>query len=201
MNPAETGSTSLHDHFEAEHAAKVDPWGVDTRWYEIRKRAILLAALPLQTYESALEIGCSIGALTERLAERSEAVLALDFAATAVEKARERLAGSPHVTIEQGDIAERLPDGRWDLIVLSEVGYYLEPDTLDALALSLEARLLPGGSILACHWRHPEPDFQQSGDAVHAALVSHLSLPRLVHHDEPDFVLDVFGGPLRKAFP
>jgi len=180
--------------FDDTHARRDDPWGVTTRWYERRKRSLVLGSLPDERYGAVLEIGCSIGVVTSELADRADRVLALDVSPVAVERARARLADRRHVRVEQADASDGLPEGRWDLVVIGEVGYYLEPEALTALLSSVASALAPGGSIVACHWRHDEGDFAQSGDAVHAALAAeaHRSgLTRVVQHVEADFLLDV----------
>lgn len=44
------------------------------------------------------------------------------------------------------------PDGRFELIVLSEVLYYLQESDLDRLAAQCADALSPGGEIVLCHW-------------------------------------------------
>ncbi|MET0989618.1 MAG: PIG-L deacetylase family protein, partial [Glaciihabitans sp.] len=51
--------TLTGDYFDAAYSRRADPWGFETRWYESRKRALTVASLPAERYESALEIGCS----------------------------------------------------------------------------------------------------------------------------------------------
>ena len=199
-DPAAPDARGPHDpaadpaRFDDTHARRDDPWGVTTRWYERRKRSLVLGSLPDERYGAVLEIGCSIGVVTSELADRADRVLALDVSPVAVERARARLADRRHVRVEQADASDGLPEGRWDLVVIGEVGYYLEPEALTALLSSVASALAPGGSIVACHWRHDEGDFAQSGDAVHAALAAeaHRSgLTRVVQHVEADFLLDV----------
>jgi len=55
------------------------------------------------------------------------------------------------------------------------------------------------GTLLACHWRHPVEGFDLQGDAVHAILHRHLGLNRLVHHEERDFVLNVWSSDARSV--
>ena len=187
------------DYFDAMYAVSDDPWGFTDRWYEARKRAVTLAALPAERYGSVLEIGCSIGVLTEQLAGRSDALHAVDLSAAAVASARERLAGAPHVRIDQADVAAGLPEGRFDLVVLSEVGYYFSADALAELIGRVRSSLADGGTVLACHWRHPVDDYVQGGDGVHSAIAEHLGLRRLVRHEEDDFVLEVFSDDNRSV--
>ena len=75
------GVDSTDDELDELHRDAVDPWGVDSRWYERRKRELLLAVLPRARFASALEVGCSTGALTEALSERADTVLGVDDSA------------------------------------------------------------------------------------------------------------------------
>ena len=176
------------DYFDALYAHNPDPWRFATRWYEKRKRALTLASLPAERYGRALEIGCSIGILTAELAERCDHLLAVDVAEVAVQTARER---APRATVEQRDVTTDYPPGSFDLVVLSEVGYYLSESVLARLLAAIAASLLEGGVLVACHWRHPVVGYLQSGDAVHAAI-GELGLHRLSRIEEEDFVLEVF---------
>ena len=183
-------------YFDNLYAKRADPWRLATRWYEKRKRAITVASLPAQRYGRALEIGCSIGMLTADLAGRCDSLLAIDVAEAAVRAARERVPGN--VTVEQRDATSAYPNGEFDLVVLSEVGYYLSQSALARLLEAIVASLSATGVLVACHWRHPVDDYLLSGDAVHAA-VGELSLHRLSRHEEADFVLEVFGRSSRSV--
>jgi LmbE family N-acetylglucosaminyl deacetylase len=174
------------DYFDEVYGPHPDPWRFESRWYERRKRDITIASLPDERYERALEIGCSIGVLSEALSARVTHLRAIDLAESAIASARERSLDG--VDFEVMDVASTFPDGEFDLIVLSEVGYYRSPDDLDALLADVTAHLAPGGTLLACHWRHLVGDYPMTGDEVHASI----TLPRLVHHVEEDFVLDVY---------
>jgi LmbE family N-acetylglucosaminyl deacetylase/SAM-dependent methyltransferase len=178
------------DYFENIYQRRDDPWGYLDRWYEQRKRDATLAALPSERYEHALEVGCSIGVLTELLAERCGDLLAIDVSAVAVERARARL--GDRARIEQLDARAKLPEGPFDLVVLSEVGYYFG-DALDTVLAAARAALSPTGDLVACHWRHPVDDYPLSGDEVHDRIAG-LGLARLVRHEEDDFLLEVWSA-------
>lgn len=175
-------------YFDALYAGSDDPWGLGERWYEIRKRRLVLASLPRPAFRAAFEPGCATGLLTAGLATRCDTVLAWDPARRAAELARARLTGTPGVRVEHRRVPEQWPRGRFDLVVLSEVGYYCRD--LAALARRVRSGLAADGVVLACHWRHPAPDHAHGAEAVHAALGAGLF--RLVHHLEPDFLLDVW---------
>ncbi|WP_418320692.1 class I SAM-dependent methyltransferase [Piscinibacter sakaiensis] len=178
--------------FAEMFAASDDPWGFRCRWYEQRKRALTLASLPAPRYRRAFEPGCANGELAAALAERCDEVVASDGIDAAVSLARRRVSSLPNVEIVQGWVPDDWPAGRFDLIVLSEFGFYLSPSTLAAVIERTLASLDDGGTVLACHWRHPVAGFDASGDTVHAALAERIGLPRLVQHAEPDFLLDVW---------
>ncbi len=72
------------------------------------------------------------------------------------------------------------PDGEFDLIVISEVAYYLNEAQLAGLVARLTASLAKGGTVIACHWRRPIEGWPHSGDHVHAELRAKLALPLLV---------------------
>ena len=178
--------------FDAFYSGSTDPWGFETRWYERRKRSLTLAALPRERFGAALELGCSIGVLTEELAERCDTILAIDVAEEPLRLARARLDGRAGVTFERRTLPGEWPGGTFDLIVLSEVGYYLSADALRGLLEHCRGGLAPDGVLIACHWRHPVPEYPLSGDEVHAELARLDRLERTVRHEEDDFLLDVF---------
>ncbi len=200
--PATAGAPATdlgQSYFDATYDRHDDPWGFTDRWYERRKRAVTTAALPDQHYGRVLEVGCSIGVLTAELAPRCDDLLAVDLAPAAVDRARERLAGLDHVRVEVGDVSATVPAGPFDLVVVSEVGYYLTlPHLRDVLA-RLEAELAPGGTLLACHWRHPVGDYPLTGDEVHRTLARGTRLTRIAVHEEADFLLDVYSADARSV--
>ncbi|WP_244444020.1 PIG-L family deacetylase [Clavibacter michiganensis] len=187
------------ERFDAAYARAEDPWRVTTRWYERRKRLATLAALPDERYGRALEIGCSIGVTTAGLAERVDELLAVDVAPTAVERARVRLADTPHVRVEVRDVGADWPEGAFDLVVMSEVGYYLDDAAFDRVLAALPGALGADGSLVACHWRHPEGDFRRTGDEVHARLAAVPGLHVLMRHEEDDFLLEVLSADPRSV--
>lgn len=179
-------------HFDPLYQDGDDPWGFRTRWYERRKRAVLLAALPQPRYGRAVEIGCANGELAAALAPRCADLLACDFHPLALAHARRRLARFRQVRVEQRCLPRDWPAGRFDLVVLSEMGYYLAEPELRELADAAAAALTAAGVVVACHWRHPDADQLLASDRVHQLLRRHLGLPRLLGHLEQDFRIDLW---------
>jgi LmbE family N-acetylglucosaminyl deacetylase len=176
------------DYFETLYARSDDPWGLRNRFYEQRKRDLVCAVLPRERFRRAFEPGCATGLLTARLARRCDDVLACDAVDRAVALARDRLAALPNVRIDRRRIPDDWPAGSFDLMVLSEVGYYC----LDLAALSgrIRAGLAFDGVVVACHWRHEARDHPHSADEVHSAVGAGLS--KIASHVEEDFLLDVW---------
>ena len=156
-------------YFEEVYGASDDPWHFETSAYEAAKYARTLAALPLESYARGLEVGCSIGVLTAQLAHRTRALVATDINEKALARARERCAALPQVCFERRALPDDLPAGPFDLVLLSEVLYYLSPADLERALDAVLARLSPGGTLLLVHWTPPVHDYPQTGDAVHEA--------------------------------
>jgi len=179
-------------YFDSLFAASDDPWGFRTRWYEQRKRALTLACLPASFYDSIFEPGCANGELAADLAPRCHRLLACDASVPAVRLARQRLRDVPHARVETMTMPADWPAEQFDLIVISELGYYLPPADLATLARACLGSLTDTGTLLACHWRPLIDGCAYGGDAVHEILAAETGLPRIVHHQEDDFVLDVW---------
>lgn len=181
--------------FDAVHSGTDDPWQYTTSWYEHRKRTLTLAALPGLNYTAGLEIGCSIGTLSVELAQRCASFLAVDASSAALAHAARRLEHVPAARTRHLTVPQDWPDGRFDLIVVSEVGYYLAAGELAELFERVEASLLPGGTLALCHWRHPISGWELDGDSVHAAARRQLGWADAGLYRERDFVLEVLIAP------
>lgn len=188
------GSTP-EEHFADLYARRPDPWGFETRWYEERKRAVLLASLPRPQYARAVELGSATGVLTAQLAERCDELVAVDFAEAALETARGRLGERENVELVRATLPAEWPAGTFDLIVMSEVGYFWDAPDLERAIAQAIASLRPDGHLVACHWRHPVDTNPVSGDGVHIALRTQQDLAVVVRHEEDDFLLEVFARP------
>ena len=157
-------------YFEQLYATGTDPWGFATSAYERNKYRALLEALPHARYASALEVGCSIGIFTRDLAGRCDGLVGLDVAEGALIEARERCADLSHVRFIRAQVPGEWPEGRFDLIVLSEVAYYLDGPDLDRLVGRMRRALRPGGDIAMVHWLGPT-DYPLTGDEAAEAVI------------------------------
>jgi hypothetical protein len=163
-------------YFDALYTRDPDPWGFAKSPYEAEKYASTLAALPRPRYRSGIEVGCSIGVLSGALAERCDALLGIDVAAAAIESARQR--NRHHANLRfacrifpggTGDVAP--PEG-FDLVMLSEVLYYLDGETLWSAARATRAMAAPAADVLLVHWLGPTPDYPLTGDEAAETFIA-----------------------------
>lgn len=178
-------------YFDDIYAGDPDPWGFESRWYEQRKYALTIAALPEPHYRSGFEPGCSVGVLTSMLADRCDQLLATDIVPAALARATDRLTGVDHVFFDSSPIPEAWPRGPFDLVVLSEIAYYFDADTLGEIVGHVTETTVAGATVVGVHWRG-ETNYPLTGDQAHQILDATPCLRRTAHHLEPDFVLDVW---------
>jgi trans-aconitate methyltransferase len=166
-----------------------DPTDTSSHWSEKRRREILMASLPLRRLGRVLEIGCAGGQVTAELTRRADTVTAIDSDPAAVQSARRFVPGDD-VRFAVGRMPGDWPPGRFDTVVLSEVGCELAPADLDRVIELIEEST--EGCLVACHSRRYVPEHTQTGDAVHRALRAMAGWETTVAHEEQDFVLEVF---------
>jgi SAM-dependent methyltransferase len=183
-------------YFDDVYRANADPWAFETSPYERAKYAATMAALPREQYANAFEIGCSIGVLSELLAKRCDHLLSVDASELPLEVARKRLAPYPQVTVRQMSVPNEFPNDHFDLIVVSEVGYYLVLDDLKRLRQHLFDHLTAGGHLLLVHWTPFVPDYPLTGDQVHDLFLETAGasqpLIHLLNQREETYRLDLF---------
>lgn len=184
------GNPLSMEFFETKYQQDADPWQFGNSPYELNRYEEIIRTLGGRTFQRAFEPGCSIGILTARLAVCCDKVLAMDISPTAVERAREHCCAYPGVTIQQGCLPHDLPEGDFDLIVFSEIGYYFDHAGLYRLAEVLISRLRPGGLLVAAHWLGSSEDHVLHGDQVHAILRKLPGLEPGVSHRFEGFRID-----------
>lgn len=116
---------------------------------------------------------------------------AIDVSAGALARARPR--EIPGATVP-GAAPEAI-EGEHDLVVLSEVGYFMDPAAWLATLRRCRRALRAGGEIVLVHWQHDTTDVPLGGRFVHAQAATMLDLARTAHYVDADVVLDVYGGP------
>jgi predicted O-methyltransferase YrrM len=184
-------SATTRAEFEARYRSDPDPWRYRASRYERDKYAATLAACGAGPFDDAVELGGSIGVFSAMLAPRCRRLTTIDFSATAVEQARLQLQPHPHAAAVVGEIPAAIQRRRFDLVVASEVLYYLTRETLLATLAALEQRMPPGGTLVCVHWRQPGPERPLSAAEVHEAVRAQPWLALQRSEPPTKYLLDV----------
>ena len=109
------------------HHREPDRWSYETSSYDRERFTAVLRGIGPGPYERVLEVGCSEGVFTRALAsdDRVGAVTAADVSLRALETARRRCEGLSNVSFVSGSVVNEAPPGPFDLIICSEVLYYV----------------------------------------------------------------------------
>ncbi|HET7047162.1 MAG TPA: SAM-dependent methyltransferase [Solirubrobacteraceae bacterium] len=180
------------EDFEARYRSDPDPWGYLVSEYERRKYAATLAACGPGPFACALELGGSIGVFSAMLAPRCERLVTVDVAPTAVARARSRLAEHTAADPIVGAIPAAVPRLPFDLVVASEILYYLSDEELVGTLSLLQRCMVAGARLVAVHWRPRGPERPRDAQQAHAALARAPWLTRVQRGGTDDYLLEVF---------
>jgi LmbE family N-acetylglucosaminyl deacetylase/SAM-dependent methyltransferase len=170
-----------------------DPWRLDSSEYERRRLALTLACLGRPHYSRVLEIGCATGQLSEQLGGRADHVVGMDASPSALDVARAR---TDAVEWLLGAAPADIPDSEFDLVVLSEVAYFLDGPELLATLRAARRQLRPRGEILIANWVAPTENIPLDGPTVHAQAAAVFDLPLRARYHDADLTIQVWGEPL-----
>ncbi|GJD21067.1 hypothetical protein RIVM261_060230 [Rivularia sp. IAM M-261] len=181
-------------YFETLYTTNPDPWKFETSEYEAKKYTNTINALAKPRYRSALEIGGSIGILTEKLAPYCDSLLSVEVSKIAQEQARTRCKKLPQVRFELMRIPEQFPQETFDLVLISEVGYYWCREDLQKAQTAILENLTKGGHLLLVHWTEYARDYPLNGNEVHDSFLelAPTQLKHLKSQREEQYRLDLF---------
>lgn len=182
--------SQLFQHFDHLYRTTSDPWAYRTSAYEQRKYDATLAGLLRPRYAHVLEAGCSIGVLSARLAARSDKMLALDFSPLAIEAAAMELTGFAQANARRATLPGDWPSGRYDLIMLSEILYYLSLEDIDTMAQLVARDGADGGECVLVHWQgatQTDISANDARDRFCTALSRLRPFREIVHPSDPDY--------------
>ncbi len=187
-------------HFERLYQSNADPWGFTTSPYEQAKYQRTLAVLGERRFAAGFEVGCSIGILTRMLATRCERLLGADIVEAPLQAARARCADLPQVRFQTMRVPAEWPEQRFDLIVFSEVLYFLSQADIDRCVERVLGSALPGATVVLVNWLGSTDDPTSGDDAaarwIHAAAGS-FSVRQQERHEK--YRLEVLALDARSA--
>lgn len=166
--------------------------GFRMHWFELRKHALIHASLPAARYGNVYKPGCGSWELAAGLATRCDRLLVSGGADDAVGVMRERLTDFENVRVIQAGVPEDWPDEQFDLIVINELAYYLNPDEVLRLVGKISTSLQEGGTMLACHERKPLAGCPLNGDQVHDQFHTLLEMPHVCKTEDANLRIDVW---------
>ena len=192
--PAKPRGSLEPEYFEELYKKDKDPWHFATSAYEHAKYAATLEILKGQPFGTVFEAGCSIGILTKALALNCDSVLAVDVSESALANAVRNCGALGNVKIDYMRIPAEWPAGSFDLILLSEVLYYLSPPDVRATARKTLQSLSSTGRVLLVNWLG-EADYPCSGDEACNLFMSAAKndLRVIKQHRNGDYRMDLLG--------
>jgi len=165
--PGDAAAVSTSAPRESEYwnglFAREDPWDYGNAYEQMKygHTLELLAGVPASR---VIELGCAEGHFTAMLAPLAGRLLAVDISAAALARAKSRCVGLDNVDFLEFDIADGIPGDDHDLIVCSEVLYYLrDAEAVTTMAERARDSLRLGGHVILTHARVVSDDPTATG--------------------------------------
>jgi SAM-dependent methyltransferase len=159
------------DGFENLFQRDPDPWDYETSAFEAHKRSVLMRYAGLGPRGRVLELACANGVTTQALMKVGLRVTALDGSSTAIAQARTRLGHIRRLRLLHANLPKGLPKESFDLIVVSEIVYYLGSIAARRLAEGVANRVAPGGRVVVLHHHLNFPDASVNPEHAHRDFV------------------------------
>lgn len=134
-----------------------------------------LELLELTGTQSVLEIGVGTGRLACRIAPRCRCFTGIDLSPKTIARARENLAGYPHVTLLCGDFLTFPMQGAFDVICSSLTFLHIEDK--EAALCRLASLLVPGGRAVI------------SLDKARDSVLNYGPRQLRIYPDDPDAII------------
>lgn len=149
--------------FDRLYRLSADPFGIESYPYEQKKIERVAARLSMQRYTNVLDIGCGAGTLTRRIAGLADAITAIDYSPQAISRAGQ-YDNPSNIRYHCANLVA-FPYEKYDLIVCSEVLYYLPAEDLSKFIEIVKQQ--PGCTLIS---------IGKVGESVDALLEGHFLL-------------------------
>ena len=160
------------DHLNSLYSDTSDPWGFEDSSYEQAKFRATRDALSRSHYRAVFELGCGNGQLARHLVSVADSYVGMDAVDKALQAAR---AAVPQGEFVRGYYPCPLPARDFDLLILSEILYFLDHDGIARMGDDIMS-LWPRAEILCVTWLGPSGNALQGHEALAAftpALKTH----------------------------
>lgn len=137
----------IRTFFEFKYIKK-DPYLTTIDEKEIIKLEKSFDLVKDSRYKNILDIGCGEGYLVEKLIPLADRIVALDISKLALQRAEKRIRKDAHIDFIQKDILKYKPGENFDLIICSEILYYLQLEDVKTIAGKLIEWISPNGKLL-----------------------------------------------------
>ncbi|USQ15414.1 methyltransferase domain-containing protein (plasmid) [Legionella lytica] len=160
------------EFFEMMYQNNPDPWRFASNAYELNRYEKICDIVRNQRPHYIFEAGCSIGILTEKLAQIAQFVEAIDISHTAATIAQKRCHALANVKIQCDSLSNYVANPNTDLFILSEIGYYFYPEEWENIIKKILISKTSSFHLLASHWLGTSSDHILSADEVHSIICS-----------------------------
>ena len=187
--------TLSSEYFNNLYSVNIDPWNFRESEYEQEKYNHSIQTLKPHTYDYCLELGCSIGVQSEMLSDICRKVLAVDISEKAIVEAKKNYGHKANIEFRVKDVTENFPIGTYDLIICSEMAYYLKSKDLMKLFDNVNKSLRLHGKFLMVHWTGFVPNYPLSGNEVHDVFSKNAidwGFQELVHQKHQKYRLQLW---------
>lgn len=190
-------------YYEQLYQTHEDPWAYAQAAEQAKYRLSLEAARRWHPHPArVLEVACSLGYLTEQLADYAPEVYGFDLSETAVRATQERCQKHPraaHIHVRVGDATRPgYPEGDFDVVFLQDVLLEI-PETLRQAVLDQSLRLLTSGGVLIVN-DYQQPSHQETYCRLVEASGGRI-VEKIYFHDRGWFRLKSALKAVRKTAP
>ena len=147
-----------------------DAWGYGGDDFTHKRYQVLLEELPKDKVRKVLEVGCAEGHLTRLLARHVQEIFACDISEIAIGRAMANCADLGNIRFAAMDIRRDIPRGDFDLILYSDVLYYLAKKEVTQLLRDSAMALREGAFLMFSNEWHPRYRFLLSPASILEAI-------------------------------
>jgi SAM-dependent methyltransferase len=161
MKPIEPGG------FEHVFQSNADPWRTFSDHDEALKRAAIVRAIGAMPIGRVLELGAGNGSNSVAIAGRALWLDATEGTNSGVGLISRVLADHRRARVLRLVLPARFPRPVYDVVVIAELLYYLQPRDMNAVARAVGRALRLGGRLVLAHHRIDFHDFAQHAAGLH----------------------------------